>query len=341
MSKVFAASLAAIACAGCHDSALTPDAGAGDAPADAGPDAPPDVALSAGMVVLSGDIAPVHDPVIIATPTGYQLYATGDGLRVHESPDLVNWRFTGPVFTEKPAWITTTDASSPNSLWAPDVSYFGGQYHLYYSASSFGKNASCIGHATSASLDPPDWTDRGAVICSTAADNWNAIDPAAFVDADGAAWLAFGSFWSGIKLIALDADGARQGTSFYALSTRSNTAVEAPYLVHHGDYYYLFESVDFCCRGVNSTYKIVVGRSSSVTGPYVDRAGTPLLSGGGTVLVAGGDRWKGPGHSAVLHTAGGDYNVFHAYDAQASGSPTLRIAELSWTDDQWPTSAGP
>jgi arabinan endo-1,5-alpha-L-arabinosidase len=263
---------------------------------------------------------------------------------VLRSPDLVNWNGAGRVFASKPSWITTTSPGNPNQLWAPDISFFGGEYHLYYAASTFGSRNSCIGHATSPSLVNPVWTDRGeAVICSTEADDWNAIDPALVLDAGGQPWLAFGSFWGGLKLIPLEADGDRDGTQMYALATRANQEVEAPYIVRRGGWYYLFESVDRCCQGVNSTYKQMVGRSSVITGPYVDRDGMPLLSGGGTLLVEGDDRWKGPGHNAVIDTGGGGgwNNVYHSYDADAGGIPTLRIAELMWGADGWPVSAGP
>jgi arabinan endo-1,5-alpha-L-arabinosidase len=292
------------------------------------------------MIAVVGDISQVHDPAIVATDTKFYVYSTGKGLEIRESNDLLHWRFLGSVFATKPAWITTTNPSRPNELWAPDLSYFGGQYHLYYAASSFGSNNSCIGHATSPSLDEPVWEDKGAVICSTSSDNWNAIDPAAVVDQAGGVWLALGSFWSGLQLIRLDSDGTRSGTDQVELATRSNTAVEAPYIIHHDGFYYLFESVDHCCQGAESDYKIMVGRATDIAGPYVDQAGTGLATGGGTLVLASGAHWKGPGHNAILHTAAGDYNAYHSYDAE-SGVPTLRIAELHWATDAWPTSAGP
>jgi arabinan endo-1,5-alpha-L-arabinosidase len=311
-----------------------------DVAIDAPPDGPPGPPM---MLDLSGAIAPVHDPSIINSANGfYYVFATGDGLPIHMSVDLINWSAAGQVFATKPAWITTTASSDPNGLWAPDISSFGGEYHLYYAASSFGSNTSCIGHATTASLESPAWVDQGPVICSTSSDNWNAIDPMAVLDEQGEPWLVFGSFWSGIKLIKLDMTGVRSGADFYSLSTRDNTAVEGPYIVRHDGYYYLFESVDHCCMGVDSDYKIFVGRSADIRGPYLDHDGVALLSGGGTQLVVGDDRWKGPGHNAVLHTVAGDYNVYHSYDALANGIPTLRIAQLRWSDvDGWPISAGP
>lgn len=344
-SAVFAMScgmgVAASACGG--GGTASPDGPAPDG--TVAPDAaPPDTgSIGPRVLELNGAIAPVHDPSIIFSGTRYFLFATGQGLPIHTSVDLTNWSLAGKVFASKPAWITTTNPQNPNDLWAPDISYFGGQYHLYYSASRFGVNSSCIGHATSASLEPAEWIDQGALLCSTSTDDFNAIDPNAIVDGDGNAWLAFGSFWSGLKLIPLDAQGARLGTDMSSLSTRMNTAVEAPFIVRRDDAYFLFESVDFCCQGTASTYKVMVGRSEDIRGPYVDKDGVPLLSGGGTLVVTADSRWRGPGHNAILKTEGGrHYNVYHSYDAQAGGIPTLRIAEVEWSElDGWPISAGP
>jgi len=115
-------------------------------------------------------------------------------------------------------------------------------------------------------------------------------------------------------------------------------AVEAAFLIRRGGEYYLFASYDYCCRGVNSTYYTVVGRSKSVQGPFKDRAGRSLLQGGGTVALSASDRWKGPGHCAVLQDAGVDYIVYHAYDAENNGRHTLRINRLDWRGG-WPVAA--
>lgn len=323
----------------CGDAPLQPDAAMHDSvePDVLDIDAPtPPTTLA-----LAGAVTPVHDPSIIDVDGIYMLVTTGTGLPVRTSLDLRTWSLSGQVFATKPTWITTTDAAHPNDLWAPDISHFNGTYHLYYAASKFGSNTSCIGHATSATPTSGTWTDHGELLCSTSSDTYNAIDPAAFVDADGNAWLAFGSFWTGLKLVPLTSDGARAGTEMYALATRADTAIEAPFLIAHNGWYYLFESVGLCCRGVDSTYEVRVGRARDVRGPYVDADGTALLAGGGTLVVTGDARWKGPGHNAVLHGANGDYNVYHSYDADAGGTPTLRISELQWTDDDWPRSAGP
>jgi len=133
----------------------------------------------------------------------------------------------------------------------------------------------------------------------------------------------------------------KTGSTLTNIARRSSTAIEAPYIVYKNGYYYLFVSFDLCCRGVESTYKIVVGRSSNITGTYKSKNGISMKSGGGTLLLSGSDRWRGPGHCAVLMEDDADWLVYHAYDGQNNGIPTLRISELYWDADGWPTLEEP
>jgi arabinan endo-1,5-alpha-L-arabinosidase len=302
-----------------------------------------DAAKPPKVLELTGNLG-THDPVVLEAAGKFFLFATGDNLAAKTSSDLLAWQAAPEPLPRaaRPAWVAE-QVPGVSNLWAPDASYFGGRYHLYYSASTFGKNRSCIGHLTRASLTEGSWTDEGSVICSATSDDYNAIDPNVIVDEAGTPWLAFGSFWSGIKLIELDERGARDGTSLTALASRPSAsgALEAPFLVRRCGYYYLFTSWDSCCKGADSTYHVRVGRSRSLSEPFVDKDGKPLLQGGGSLVVQGGPRYKGPGHNAVLFTKDGSYNVYHAYDANDNGAPVLRIAELAWDEQGWPVSAGP
>jgi arabinan endo-1,5-alpha-L-arabinosidase len=297
------------------------------------------------VLTLSGSLG-THDPVMIAADGRFYLFSTGNNLAAKTSTNMLQWQNAPEVFTNatRPAWLAQAVPGVSN-LWAPDISFFGGQYHLYYSASTFGSNHSCIGHLTRPALNSGTWTDRGQVVCSNATgnDNWNAIDPNLIVDQAGTPWLTFGSFWGGIKLIKLTADGARDGTSLASLAARPNAggALEAPFIVRRCGYYYLFTSWDSCCKGASSTYNTRVGRSTNLAGPYQDRAGVALMQGGGTLLVQGGERYKGPGHNAVVFTETGAFNVYHSYDASNNGQSVLRISELAWDSDGWPVSGGP
>lgn len=303
---------------------------------------------------LRGDVR-AHDPSLIRLGKTYYVFSTGspDGrinegnIQIRASADLVNWRLLGTVFEHTPAWIADTLGTKPRSLWAPDVSFFGGRYHLYYAASSFGTNNSLIALATNRTLDPtrPDykWVDEGLVIRSTKTDDWNAIDPQLSFDAHGVPWLAFGSFWSGIKLRRAEARTGKLSETdpvLYSIAARPGAngggPIEAPSLFRRGSYYYLFVSFDFCCRGVKSTYKIAAGRAQTITGPYLDRQGKRMDQGGGTVIVEGDGRSMVAAGGQAVYRDGEIFRIaYHYYDALDGGKSKLRLGELKWTNDGW------
>jgi arabinan endo-1,5-alpha-L-arabinosidase len=303
---------------------------------------------------LTGDLYPVHDPCIIKAGDAFYLFCTtprADNpaqIPWRRSRDLLHWEKGGHVFAELPAWAREAVPHS-QTLWAPDISFFDGQYYLYYACSTFGSNRSVIGLATNTTLNPADkdyrWVDRGLVLESHPSDDFNALDPNRLGERNGRHWLAFGSFWTGLKLIELDPKSGLPlpGGERHDLARRPKPpdAIEAAFMIERAGNYYLFASFDFCCRGAQSTYYTVVGRAPQILGPYVDQSAMPMLAGGGTlVLAAAADdaRWRGPGHVAILRDAGEDYIVYHAYDADHDGRPTLRIARLGWTDSNWPVA---
>ncbi|MEN6588814.1 MAG: arabinan endo-1,5-alpha-L-arabinosidase [Proteiniphilum sp.] len=304
----------------------------------------------------------VHDPVMIKQDGTYYLFTTGRGISVWSSDDMQTWNRERPVFDEAPQWAVDAIPTFRGHIWAPDISLHNGQYYLYYSVSAFGKNTSCIGLVTNKTLHPDDpefeWIDHGAVICSTPnVDNWNAIDPNLIIDEQGRPFLFYGSFWDGLQMIRLSDDlmtpypGEEPVTIASRKRTRSpenppaidnnpvdagGNAIEAPFVVRRGDYYYLFASIDYCCKGMESTYKMIYGRANRIEGPYLDKEGKELLFGGGTILMEGDERWHGVGHNAVAHFCGKDYLLFHGYDASDEGRSKLRIFSLSWDSEKWP-----
>lgn len=298
-----------------------------------------------------GDIRQVHDPDIIQDGDNYYLFSTRAGIAIRCSDDLISWRLCGDVFAHLPEWAVK-DVPGLRGLWAPDVSYFNGKYHLYYSASTFGSNRSSIGLVTNETLDSSSatyrWVDQGRVISSGERDDWNAIDPDIVLDEQNKPWLSFGSFWGGIKLRKLDQETGKlssQDQTLYSLASRPRTkelpgAIEAPVIVRREGYYYLFVSFDLCCRGKDSTYNIRVGRARRVTGPYVDRSGKSMMEGGGTLVLAGKGRWVGPGHCSILQGKNGDQLVYHAYDTEWRDVPTLRIETILWDSEGWPAVRG-
>jgi arabinan endo-1,5-alpha-L-arabinosidase len=316
------------------------------------------------VVKVAGDVEYVHDPSIAKDGDTWYLFGTANGpirdgeLPIRCSQDLHVWKRCGNVFDKVPDWIKK-ESPATKELWAPDISYFNGEFHLYYAFSVFGKNTSGIALLTNKTLNPksPDfhWVDHGLVLRSRLEDDFNAIDPNLVLDDKGQPWLSFGSFWTGIKMRRLDAKTgllSSEDTKVYSIATRKRPAnpppnppglpgdwqaVEAPFIIHHADFYYLFVSFDLCCRGTKSNYKTMVARSPSVTGPYVDAAGTAMLEGGGTPLLLGNSRWFGPGGESLLQQKDGDIIVFHAYDG-TTGHAYLQISSIAWVDG-WPKVA--
>jgi arabinan endo-1,5-alpha-L-arabinosidase len=305
---------------------------------------------------VEGDIAGVHDPVLIRERDTYFLFSTnGDAppatIRIRSSPDLIHWTKRGHVFDQLPGWAMQKIPGT-RGAWAPDIARVGDRYLLYYSVSTFGSSRSVVGLATNATLDPgaPNyrWRDEGPVIETTRNSNWNAIDPNHVVDRQGRHWLVLGSYWSGIKLFELDpATGKllKPDAKPIALARRrapegGGRPVEAPFIVTRPDHYYLFVSYDYCCKGVESTYYVAVGRAKKITGPYVGRDGSKLMDGEGTLFIPVYDhdgRFRGQGHNGWLHDEDGrDYVVYHAYDRELDGKSVLRIATVRWSPSGWP-----
>jgi arabinan endo-1,5-alpha-L-arabinosidase len=289
-------------------------------------------------LTLSGSLG-AHDPA--AYVVGSTIYLAATGLIGKTSTNLTTWNNASTPLA-LPSWAAS--ATGATNLWAPDISYFGGVYHLYYAASTFGSNKSCIGQATRAALDGGSWADQGMVLCSNMGetDNWNAIDPNVVIDDAGTPWLAFGSFWSGLKMVKLTSSGARADTMLYSIANGASSkgSLEGGWVFKRCGYYYLFSSWGSCCSGAYD-YNIRVGRSTTVTGPYVDKAGTSLMSGGGTLLVQGDASWVAPGHNAVIAYNNKTYNIYHALKGSSGGAATLRISELAWDANGWPVSGGP
>lgn len=290
------------------------------------------------------------DPAAITAPDGRTafVFGTGRNLTFWRSKNLREWERVGSVFPDSlPAW-TKAKVPRANAFWAPDISLWNGRYHLYYSVSSWGSQRSVIGLAVGKSLDPASsdygWEDRGLVVESAPGKtNFNAIDPALFVDRDGMPYLFWGSFWSGIKAARVDPATGKlaKGSGIASIAGRERGAhppsIEAPYVIRRDGHYYLFVSWGVTCQGKNSTYRVMVGRSEKVLGPYVDFHGVPMSRGGGTLVLGNHEEIHGPGHNSVLRTCRGDW-LFHHVEARRWR--VLQIRPIYWLSG-WPVVGEP
>ncbi len=310
-----------------------------------------------GRPAITPEYTPVHDPVVAFCDGRYYMFSTGMGICVMSSDDMKNWSFEKQVLDPIPEWAVKAVPGYNGHTWAPDIIYHNGLWYLYYSCSTFASNGSCIGVATNKTLNPesPDfkWTDHGMIIQSVPnRDKWNAIDPNIIIDEEGTPWMAFGSFWDGLKITRLDESMLKLSDpqEWHPLwhrpelmsgkmdlkSEPGDGAVEAPFIFRHDGWYYLFASLDLCCRGENSNYKVAVARSKSVTGPYLDRDGKLATNGGGTIVAQSNDRYVGVGHCAVVTFDGKDYIFMHGYDKTRRYNSMLITRQIVWDKDGWP-----
>ena len=299
----------------------------------------------------------VHDPVMAKEDGVYHIFATGMGIQRMTSKDRKNWQVKAmPVMTVIPKWTHDSVPGFDKHVWAPDIIRWHNKWWLAYSCSTFGKNGSAIGLLSAAKLDSPIWNDEGCIVASREnRDDWNAIDPNFVIDDNDTPWMVWGSFWDGIQIVRLDttmhvAKGEKPRTLArrYAPGTTTaepnptsahagTNAIEAPFVMKHQGYYYLFVSWDYCCRGSKSNYRVAVGRSKNVDGPYLDKRSNDMLNGGGTVLLEGDKKqYEATGHCAAYSIDGKDIFICHGYSTEMKGAPVLIQREIRWTDDGWP-----
>ncbi|MDT3386162.1 MAG: family 43 glycosylhydrolase [Bacteroidota bacterium] len=313
-------------------------------------------------VIFKTDTAFVHDPVMAYEDNVYYAFYTGLNIGTMKSSDRKTWTvYRDGVLKTIPAWTQDSVSGFKSHIWAPDVIKWNGRWWMAYSCSTFGKNTSAIGLLSASSLAKGDWKDEGCLVSSRGGrDQWNAID-ANFVEDDcGNLWLTWGSFWDGIQFAPLKEVKNGNGDATLRLAAQPRTigrrygnnapvdavnptskyagvnAIEAPFIIKNGGYYYLFVSWDYCCRGMQSSYRVVVGRSETVGGPYFDKEGIAMTEGGGTPVIEGDKKeFEAAGHSAAYHFPDGDLFICHGYSMALNGQSVLIQKSIKWVDG-WP-----
>ncbi len=319
------------------------------------------------------------DPTVIrgaGRDRNWYLYCTTDALTATEqnpdgslvqhavptyrSTDLTHWTYVNDAFPTKPAWV-----GEANGVWAPDIVYRAGErgrpgtWFLYYAASDTPSatgptgGGSAVGVATSSSPTGP-WKDSGGpVVAPQAAPNGDgqrwAFDPEVITDR-GTTYLYFGSYFGGVNVRRLSADGLRSDPASERQIAIDNR-YEGAYLMRHGGWWYFMGSATNCCNGALTGYGVFVARSRSPLGPFVDRDGVAITAtrvGGTPLLAQNGNRWVGTGHNTVVTDfAGQDWIIYHAADRTDptyAGQPTYTkrpalIDPLDWRGG-WPVVRG-
>ena len=275
------------------------------------------------------------DPSVIRADNGlFYLFSTGN--RIFRSPDMVNWTRISDCFTPSgcPSFVPGV-----KRIWAPDINKIGNNYVLYFALSKWGGEDSCgIGVATSRQIEGPYQciNGNGKLFRSFEIGVRNSIDPF-YIKDKGKNYLIWGSF-SGIYAIRMSSDGLSVYPGSQPLQI-AGKAYEGSYVYKRKGYYYFFGSIGSCCSGAKSTYTTVVARSKSLLGPYVNKAGEPLMKNKHEVLIHNSSRWKGTGHNGeiVKDKKGRTWMPSHAYDAEnAKKGRLVLLDQIKWDSDGWP-----
>lgn len=286
----------------------------------------------------------IADPTCIYCEEDNYYYMVSTGGKILRSKDMVNWQKRTKAFPSIPSWGT-----NGAGLWAPDIQYIDGQYVMYYSLSIWDDPNPGIGVASAPHPKGP-WVDHGKVFTSNEIGVNNSIDPMAFVDIDKRVYLVWGSM-RGNYIVELEKDGlslkggideARENKVRVAgLDTSMPWEVETyegAFIIYENGYYYLFLSMGTCCAGLNSTYKVVVGRSRSVTGPYLDHNLKDMKNkSAGKVVLDKGDYFVGSGHNCLIKDQNGNYyTYYHTYSKDNFDYRVLAMDAVHFDEEGWP-----
>lgn len=292
---------------------------------------------------LKGDLA-VHDPCMIKQGDTYYIFSTGRGINIKTSRDRIHWKNAGHVFGRDapPAWQSAHIPLKDVSLWAPDIHYQDSKFYLYYAVSAWMNFNSSIGFATNTTLDSADaaykWVDGGEVVnFRNGGEGVNVIDPNVFLDGDGKEWLIYGSYKAGLRLLQLDPATGKPFSDRPEITTITTSLGEGSYLIKTQEYYYVFASRGICCKGVKSTYQMVMGRSKDIKGPYLNKEGESWLDNKYSVFLAGDYDEPGRGHNGFFAEHDTVFILYHAYTRSANGASLLNIRPVYLDADGWPT----
>ena len=281
------------------------------------------------------------DPTVIRTEDGFYLYATQTDkywVPIYFSKDLVNWEFKRTAFRN----ATKPQIPGGGAFWAPEIRHINGKYVLYFSWAKWGDgDASYTAVATS---DSPlgDFVNSKELLTKEDFGS-NCIDQF-YYEEDNKKYMFVGSF-NGIYVTEVTDDGLSVKRNENGTPTLKKQvcgkAFEGTNIYKKNGYYYLFASINNCCDGERSRYKVVVGRSQDLLGPYLDKSGKDMINNAWELVLEGdGQKFFGPGHNSIIvqDDAGTDWMIYHSY-VKENGEVGGRLGMLDrvlWTEDGWP-----
>lgn len=245
-----------------------------------------------------------------------------------------SWTRSGAVFsgTRFPPW------AGRNFYWAPEVHRLGDDFICYFCTRNK-EGRFCIGAAKASNPAGPFKPAPQPIVSNP---ECGLIDPTYFEDPIShrryLLWKEDRNAFTPhqptpIALQELQPEGTTLTGEPHKLIQNDapweGPLVEAPSLIFHDRFYYLFYSANIFST---DRYNIGVARARNVDGPYEKFARNPILKSNA--------RFDGPGHQYLLQESDGNWTIFyHARDRARTRNPLARLLmsdHVTWTNDGWP-----
>ena len=281
-------------------------------------------------------IVRVGEDFYIATST-FQWFP---GVNLHHSKDLIHWEHIGYALTRR-SQLDMVGNPDSGGIWAPDLSYHDGTFHLIYTDVKVWRGAFEDAHnylVTAQDIRGP-WSEPIYL-------NSSGFDPSLFHDEDGRKWFV-NALWdhragrnpfAGIVLQEYSPKEERLVGPIKNIFKGTDIALtEAPHLYKRDGMYYLMTAEG----GTEYEHAVTVARSRDLFGPYEVDPNNPMLTSVNNPEL----ELQKAGHASLVETQNGDWYLAHLCGRPLpSDDPAERFCNLGretalqkveWSEDGW------
>lgn len=278
------------------------------------------------------------DPSMIRVEDRYYIAVSSftwmPGVRIYESRDLVEWTHLTDALTHQ---IDLLGVPDDCGIWAPQLSYADGQFHLIYTIvrSTRSPFKDCHNYLISTDNLCGKWSTPIYL-------NSSGFDPSLFHDSDGRKWL-LNEIWDyrmskpnkSAGVVIQEYDPKQEKLIGEPVKIFDGTALaktEAPHLIERNGWYYLITAEG----GTGKGHAVTIARSKNILGPYEVDPKNPMMTARDT------PDWplQCAGHASLIETPSDDWYIAHLCTRPIEGEFHLlgretALQKVEWDEEGW------